>query len=224
MKHLLNTTLLLITLFFACGETKDQTSQTGQATEANTPFACQEKDFESSRDWANAILEAYQNASDSTRADQKEWEKQLFCLFPENFDEMVIVFGSVGEEQGPLHNQGYEIVKFFGSINSIPKDIYYQKFINININGQWQGDNIRNGFGLTGHFESDIKNVVTALNKKTDAEIESVFRFIYDSPHPENYQSFYESVRKILVAAEDERLINLNAAAFFKLIGEEHDH
>jgi hypothetical protein len=232
MKYTFNIILIFYILLFACSDAAEKTTQTGEQPQSDQSletsltsenFSCEEMDFESAQDWGEAIKEAYDNASDSTRTDQVEWEKRFFCLFPDNFDGMVTIFGAQGENPGPLYNGGYEIVRFFADLNSIPKDIFYDKFINININGNYQADNIRNGFGITGRFEDDTRNVCVALAKKSDEEIESVFRFIYDSPHPENYRSFFDAVEKIMVK-QDPRLTYLNQVAFIKLVEEEHDH
>ena len=92
MKHLFNLTLILTVFLFACGETEKNTEETTQSTMTETStdeqetiptsFVCEEINFESSQNWGNEIQKAYQNATDSTRTDQIEWEQKLFCLFP----------------------------------------------------------------------------------------------------------------------------------------------
>ena len=59
------------------------------------------------------------------------------------------IFG-YDEKSGPapLYSNGDEIIEHFKSLTSIPRGRYYDKYIGINVDGNWQADNIRDAFGL----------------------------------------------------------------------------
>ena len=63
------------------------------------------------------------------------------------------------------------------------------------------------------------------LSGFSDSEIESVFRFIFDGPHPQNEynQSIYKELKGI-IATEDKRLADLLTRAYDKLMVEDDGH
>ena len=75
------------------------------------------------------------------------------------------------------------LIAFFSRLESIPAEPYYEKYINININGNWQADSITEAFGFHYRLCTDTENACRILSKYSNEEIRSVFRFIFDGPH-----------------------------------------
>lgn len=91
------------------------------------------------------------------------------------------------------------------------------------LNGYWQADNIRVAFGFGLHLLNNPESSCDVLSQKSDKEIESVFRFIFDSPHPNHEQNrkLYKKLLQIL-KVENERLFKLLTISYEKLMNENH--
>ncbi len=166
---------------------------------------------------------------------KSKWERKFFNAFPNSFVIMDSIFG-YKEKPAPLYasklpktfksyvNRDSHI-GFFSQLTSIPTDKYYEKYVNICIDGYWQADKIREAFGFGIHLLKNSKPTCEALSKKSDSEIKSVFRFIFDGPHPDNEQNrhFYKMLLPV-VKAENEKLSKLLTIAFNKLMKENHEH
>lgn len=166
---------------------------------------------------------------------RSKWERKFFYAFPNSYAIMDSVFG-IKKKPGPLYHtkiprkvQSYvsrnSHIGFFSQLTSIPTHKYYNKYVNICINGYWQADKIRAAFGFGLHLLNNTKPACEALSKKNDSEIKSVFRFIFDGPHPDNEQNrlFFRALLPV-VKAKNERLSKLLIVAFNKLMKENHKH
>ncbi len=155
-------------------------------------------------------------------------EEKFFCAFPNSFKEMQAAFGFDDKKgRAPLYNYttGEKMISYFANLNSISKEIYYDKFINICVNGVWEADNIREAFGFSDRLINYTEAACTSLSKRTDKEIKSVFHFIFDGPHPKNEQNekIYNSLLPILTK-QDERLGNLLKESYNAVMTEEDGH
>lgn len=161
------------------------------------------KDFKSAEERASALREYYEKASSSIGEERAKYEQLFFDAFPSSFQEMQELF-SFDEEKGaaPLYDYpiGSDIITFFSDLKHVEENEYYNKYINICIDGNWEADNIGEGFGIWKKLNNDTKDIVPLLSKRTDKEIISVFYFLYDAPHPEpwgqNKQALYEKIRE----------------------------
>ncbi len=165
------------------------------------------------------------------------WKGKFFCAFPNSFREMEELFGFVNDEPAPLYYSPEERlfefervysneIAFFITLNkSIAPKIYYDKYISININGNWQADNIGDAFQFHDEILKNPNSVIPVLLNYSDAEIKSVFTFIYDGPHPDNEYNdhIYHSLVKVLDSKSD-RLSILMKESFEELMGKDHSH
>jgi len=159
---------------------------------------------------------------------KKHDHQRFFCAFPNSFKEMEQVFGydhSLGA--APLYTDGNELIVFFSELNSIDRETYYNKYIDICINGNWQADNIREAFGFADLIKRDPKNACLYLSKRKDSEVQSIFRFIFDGPHPDNEENkvCYKELAEILTQY-DHRLSSILKIAYKDVMirAESHGH
>ncbi len=117
------------------------------------------------------------------------------------------------------------MIKYFANLNTISKEIYYDKYINICVDGVWEADNIREAFGLELRLINDTKAACSSLSKRTNKEIKSVYHFIFDGPHPKNEinKKKYNVLLPILTK-ENEKLGNLLEETYKKIITEENEY
>lgn len=112
---------------------------------------CLNFDFETFQEQADSLA-AFMNLAKKTDSEAREkWVSKFFCAFPNSFKEMQELFGYDNEKgAAPLYDYpiGNHVIEYFGNLNSIPKDKYYDKYINICTNGIWEADNIREAFGF----------------------------------------------------------------------------
>ncbi len=191
--------------------------------------------FESIQVQADSIHQFVLKAMSANTNDKNKWERKFFCAFPNSYAIMDSIFG-FKEKPAPLYHSkiprkvssyvsSTSHIGFFSQLTSIPTDQYYNKYVNICIDGYWQADKIRIAFGFGLHLFYNTKPACKALSRKSNSEIKSVFRFIFDGPHPDNDQNrhFYKLLLP-LIKAENQRLSKLLTLAFNKLMEENHGH
>lgn len=120
---------------------------------------------------------------------------------------------------------GRNVIYHFKVLTDIPDSIYYRKFFKINIDGYWQADNVREAFGFD---ERLIKYPVESckyLSKFTDREIKSVFKFIFDGPHPKNKfnKELYNKLNSI-IGNQNKRLAALLTQAYNEVMAKDDGH
>lgn len=162
----------------------------------------------------DSLIEKAQN---SQGEDNIEFERQFFCAMPNSFEGMFDVLyidqiESIKKYQAngklpTFHYPIHRFIYFFSKLESIEPNQYYNKYINICIDGFYGADDLRNGFQIYERLETDTKTICTVLSQRNEAEIKSVFHFIFDSSHPENElnQEIFDTIYP-LVNAENERL------------------
>lgn len=182
--------------------------------------------FTNEKDRADSLVK-YVDLAKSTK-ESISIDRQIFDFFPDSFEGMIKLFGYDKVSKGaPLYKWpvGENVIKYFGSIHTIPKDEYYAKYIDICINGYWDADNIRNAFGFHKRLSEDTKFVCQVLSKRTDDEIGSVFRFIFDGPHPKNDENalIYDDLFTKL-KTEDPHLADMLKTAYDKVLLSDDGH
>ena len=114
-------------------------------------------------------------------------------------------------------------IDLFRSLKYVNKKRYYNKYIDICIDGIWDADCIEEGFGIGGKLYYDTKKITSLLAKRTDKEIKSVFRFLFDGPHPNNelnkkvYNRLYPTIKHA-----HPKVARLMQEAYEQLLSEEH--
>lgn len=205
-------------------------------------FECPKFEFKTYKAQADSIVKFFETAKLHNDDKKLEFETLFFCSFPNSFDEMENIFGFYSEtgEPGPLYDysggpegankdrgvMSFSIIRYFANLKSIPSERYYDKFVNICVNGTWQADNITAGFYIYERLENDTKSICNVLSKKTKKEVYSVFKFIFDGPHPDNEYND-EIFDKIypLISNENIELGDLLKMAYTDLLKEsKHKH
>lgn len=221
--------------------TEIETSQPALKTEKKEIIEnidCTNFHFSSASQRADSLLTFYKNAIDSSLSNRIKWEQKFFCAFPNSFGEMQSLFG-YDDENGaaPLYSiesNAYrytdrhimsDVIGFFSELKSIPDSAYCKKYVRINIDGFWEADNITEAFGFHHRLINDTKAVSKALSDFTDEEIRSVFRFIFDGPHPKNeYNEEIFETLKPKIKEQNERLGNLLHEAYSTMMAEDDGH
>jgi hypothetical protein len=178
--------------------------------------------FRTVEEQADAILKYYKASIKTKGKERLKNEKLFFEVFPNSFVNMQEIFGFDNEKgEAPLYNYktGGKIINYFANLSSIKQDDYYRKYINICIDGVWEADNIAYGFGLYNRLYIFPEDVLKVLNQRTDDEIRSVLRFLFDGPHPENmkksYEKLYSKIKPI-----DTKISELLKQEYNKLLAE----
>lgn len=215
-----------------------KTNQKSEKVEKVNSLDCTDFDFNSAEQQADSILVFMKKANDSSLTNRIIWEQKFFCAFPNSFKNMQSIFG-YDDENGaaPLYTTGNEtysytdrhimsdVIGFFSELKSIPDSAYYEKYIRINIDGHWEADNITGAFGLYYRLINDTEDACEALSTFSDNEIKSVFRFIFDGPHPKNdyNEKLYENL-KPAIEIQNKRLSRLLMESYEKLMTEDDGH
>ena len=162
-------------------------------------------------------------------AQNNELTQQNFIRsFPNTFEEMHDLFG-YDENEGPGiyydNNFGGAMIKLFSELDPINKSVYYKKYIDICLNGQWEADHIRKGFGIYKKLIERPIDAYSYLAIREDKEIQSVFRFILDGPHPNNDENKHllKDIKDAIPPSET-RMQNLLENTFDEMINENHSH
>lgn len=189
---------------------------------------CIEFDFISVEQQADSLLSFMEKAKDSSLTKRMIWEQMFFCAFPNSFKGMQAVFGyDVKNGAAPLYDypKGENIIQYFSKLESIPDSIYYDKYVRINIGGIWEADNIREAFDFANRLLKDTENACNVLSTFSDDEIKSVFRFIFDGPHPKNdyNEKLYDNL-KPKIDSKNKRLSRLLGESYEKLMTEDDGH
>jgi hypothetical protein len=177
--------------------------------------------FETNQAQADSIVEFYEKAQKTDGEEKIELENKFFCSFPNSFSEMESIFswdskldkaGVLMDYSGGKNDEfmSEPLIYYFSNLKSIDVEEYYDKYISICTNGYWQADNIREGFYIYKRFINDTENACREFLKKDEDVIYSVFKFIFDGPHPDNEDN-KEILQTIypLIKEESTRLANI---------------
>lgn len=129
-------------------------------------------------------------------------QQTYFELFPNSFESFEQTFGYKDGKAAPLYD-GYEYVKKFFSLDSIPEPEQIRKWINISIHGHWDADAV-NYFQhhLRPRILKNINLTYDLLKERTELEIESFFYFFFNEVHPQ-YETIPKGFEKIKHSNEE---------------------
>jgi len=121
-----------------------------------------------------------------------------------------------------VHNR-YHMYNILDKVQEvIPEEIFYEKILTLGINGFWDADDVGMMQMCMLHIVFNKTLLVTKiLNKKTDDEIASFWFFLFDGPHPDNYQGNYEDLYEFLLI-DNPRLAQLLKKAYTQLLSDRH--
>ncbi|EMY82725.1 hypothetical protein pgond44_01350 [Psychroflexus gondwanensis ACAM 44] len=240
--------ILTLILLTSCGQStkSDNAKQTDELAETPTEIEtamidqeikqeekfekvdCTDLDFISAEQRADSLLAFMEKAIDSSSASRIKWEQKFFCVFPNSFKGMQAVFGYDNDNgASPLYDypKGANVIQYFSQLKSIPDSTYYDKYVRINIDGIWEADNIGEAFDFANRLVKDTKNSCKVLSTFSDKEIKSVFRFIFDGPHPKNKmnEGTYEDL-KLKIDGQNKLLSQLLTESYEELMAEDDGH
>ena len=190
-----------------------------------------EMSFNSVEEQAKKIKKHHQALLKETGEEKLKEERLFFEAFPNSFDKMQKLFGFDNKNgAGPLYD--YEIsndmelkgvISTFSELTGINKKDYYTKYINICVNGNWKGDNIAEGFGLDNKLYRQTEDVIEVLRLRSKKEIRSVFRFLFDGPHPDNRMESFKNLHD-KIKSVDSSMAKLLKQEYEKLLEEDDGH
>jgi hypothetical protein len=238
----MNKLVIIVILFVlaSCGQSTKSDKEQIKLTEIETAetkyesgierksvnFECSDFSFSTAREQSDSLLVFMERAKSLNSINRQIWEHKFFCAFPGSFERMQAVFGYDSEKgAAPLYEKGQNVIQYFINLESIPDSIYFGKCVRINIDGVWEADNIAEAFGFSHRLLKNTDNACKALSKFSYKEIESVFRFIFDGPHPKN--DYNENLYKNLITKidiQDNRLSRLLTQAYENLMAEDNGH
>ncbi|MCA0133914.1 hypothetical protein [Winogradskyella alexanderae] len=170
---------------------------------------------------------------------KKELEKLFFELLPNSHSEMsdamyIDAVKKVQEREKNKYKEGYiskilipnPWVKYLSKMDYYDKDVYYDKYFNICIGGEYGADYLRAGFEIYERFLSDTKIACEKLERLTDKQIESIFYFIFDEIHPEHNEENISLYKKMLskIKVENVKLSELLEKTYKRIITEQRNH
>lgn len=147
-----------------------------------------------SGEYTEQLKNAYQKLSSSPS--KLEYQQEYFDFFPSTFTTFNNLFGysnndpwgnSINDFSSPLYNEAETYIFTFFSLDRIDKVLFYNRIINISINGRWYADGVN-------YFKHNLEDTIkknkdyffTILSKRSDKEIKSFWYFYFDGPHPIN--------------------------------------
>lgn len=212
-------------------QTEIETTKADQKTEKEEiteNIDCHDFDFNSAQQQADSLIAFMEKATDSSLTNRIKWEQKFFCAFPNSFKGMQAIFGYDNENGAtPLYDypRGANVIQYFSQLESIPVSTYYDKYVRINIGGIWEADNVREAFDFSNRLIKDTEKACNVLSNFSDKEIKSVFRFIFDGPHPKN--KYNEKLYKNLkpeIDSQNTRLSRLLTESYNELMAEDDGH
>lgn len=182
--------------------------------------------YESIIEQADTLKKYYDRVTNTTGDEREKYEKLFFEAFPSSFNRMKELYG-FDEKKGeaPLYSYpvGENHIYLFANLKYIDTTLYYNKYINICIGGKWEGDNIREGFGIYDKIYYDTKKIINVLSMRTEKEIRSVFHFVFDGPHPEKQRESFDSLF-VKVQKINPSMAELMKQEYEKLLKESDGH
>ena len=207
MKHPIYLLLPLLILWLGCGETGQNAETQSEETTTAEVYFCEITPPANLQARAAALEETYKKLKEAEEGsdDRTAAEKEFFCLFPESYEQVQKIFAYT-EDSEPLiaEETGWEITEAFANLKSIPKEEFYPKYISLTINGVSEAENPAYMFGIERIIHEDPQHAVTALKQRSQEDIASTFRFLYDEPEIGNLSMAYEDLQKILEQTDPE--------------------
>lgn len=130
-------------------------------------------------------LEEYYSKSYSN-TDSLKYRQLFFEEFPNSFIELKSIYDYEFDKPNILVEKAYEhIFLLFNNLDNIEDSIYYNKLINVAIDGKWDADAIFCfQYGLQNRVFQNPELTFDLLYSRNDKEIKSFFYFFFDSIHP----------------------------------------
>lgn len=118
---------------------------------------------------------------------RQAYEIAYFNEFPENFQELVALYGFENDVPAILYDESDKhIYKLYNNLTSVNDTAYLAKSIAIAVDGKWDADGI-NIFQdvLTQRIILQKELTVFLLMRMQPEQVRSFWYFIFDGPHPD---------------------------------------
>lgn len=115
--------------------------------------------------------------------------KQFFQSFPDNYADFVALYGysESPDTLAILYPDALtHIDKFFAARTAVGDVVFFNKLIDLSINGHWQADGV--GYlqeGIRRSFSENENAMKDLLRKRTTDEQYAFWYFYFDGPHPD---------------------------------------
>ena len=121
--------------------------------------------------------------------DTLRYQALFFKEFPEKFLYFQDLYGFKDTTVNILYHEAPEHLDLFNRINCVEDTLYYEKIINLAMNGKWEVDAV-NYFqsGLRENFEKKPALAFTILSRKIDADIRNFWFFYFGARFPANME------------------------------------
>ncbi|MDR1846711.1 MAG: hypothetical protein LBR17_01155 [Bacteroidales bacterium] len=189
------------------------------------------------------VLNAQNNIADSlvkyyylstNYIDNPTYKEKFFDYFPNDFNTFINVYGYkeiINDKKehdvlfSPLYDFSFSHIDFFYSLDKLIDTLKFcKKIISVSLNGFWESDGVSifQKFFQTKLFNNIDINLYI-LNTLSAKECLSVYYFLFDGPHPDNYKEKYERLyHQILL--KDKKQAQLLKRSYKKLLKENHCH
>jgi hypothetical protein len=150
---------------------------------------------------ADQLKRAFQKLSASPYT--LKYQQEYFEAFPNSFTLFNSLFGYTDKEPMgaeykpcPLTDQAHVYVEAFFKLDGIKKIVYYNRIIEISVNGRWYADGVSYfQHGMANKFKLDTNLFLELLSKRSDKDVKSFWYFYFDGPHP--VKEIPEEVQKV---------------------------
>ncbi|MGY6562372.1 MAG: hypothetical protein ACXITV_09715 [Luteibaculaceae bacterium] len=192
------------------------------------------QDYKTIEEQARALHEYAQKALSSDMDKKQEYLTLFFESFPNNFPTFFKIYGDRYDSYNDsieydvlLLAQEYTLSTLLPELKqAIHEQDYYKKMITVGVGGFWQADNVS---ALQNHLQDILpENVplsVKVLEDKSEEEIKSFWRFVYDGPHPDHpilkelYDTLYPKISQV-----NPKVAELMKQAYEELSAEDDGH
>lgn len=148
--------------------------------------------------------------------DSSTYQKLFFNAFPANFSLLNTLYG-YDDKKGPgyLSTNALEHIDKLFTVKAVSSEEKAKKFVRIAINGTWDSDGI-NFFqnNLQRFVVNNFAPFLSELNKHTDSEVESVWKFYFDIEASDYRERYYNTVLSKL--EKNKRMIKIINTAYKK--------
>lgn len=150
------------------------------------------------------------------------FENLFLGEFPNSFREYRQLYGyDMDTGAAPLYSNMNHVM-LFASLKNVDKRTYYNKYLNISVDGVWEADNMQD-FGVYRYMITDPETMLSVMGTRNDEQILSIMRFVFDGPHPDNYQEQIDTLISI-IRPYNERVADLTIKSYQQLISEHDGH
>lgn len=147
-------------------------------------------------------------------SDSLKYQTLFFHEFPNSFFEFNRLYG-FSDSAHVLYYESEKHLNRLFTLTKIDQNDYYNKLINLAIDGHWDADAINMlQNGIRSKVFSNTNLTVQLLKMKNEQEIYSFWKFFFDEPHPEEKIAIrlqpiainYPEMYRVIVKAHEEVL------------------